>query len=141
MTDVSDDTQDQKFLGRGWSFPPTFENQGRGVRIAEGEEDIRQSLQILLSTYVGERVMRPTFGWKRDALLFEPLSTSFAAYLTREIETAVLFYEPRIELNKLNFDTTSTEGLIEIRMDYTVRTTNTRSNLVYPFYLDEATSV
>ncbi|HEY5603797.1 MAG TPA: GPW/gp25 family protein [Gammaproteobacteria bacterium] len=141
MTDVGDDTQDQKFLGRGWSFPPTFENQGRSVRMAEGEEDIRQSLQILLSTYVGERVMRPTFGWKRDALLFEPLSTSFAAYLTREIETAVLFYEPRIELNKLNFDTTSTEGLIEIRMDYTVRTTNTRSNLVYPFYLDEATSV
>lgn len=133
--------QDTQFLGTGWGFPIAFEHQGRGLRMAEGEEDIRQSLNILLSTALGERVLRPTFGWKRDALLFEPLSTSFAAYLTREIETAVLFFEPRIELNKLAFDTTTTEGLVEIRMDYTVRTTNTRSNLVYPFYLDQATNV
>lgn len=134
-------SEDKQFLGIGWSFPVSFDHNGRGVRMVEGEEDIRQSLHILLSTALGERVLRPTFGWKRDALLFEPLSTSFAALLTREIKTAVLFYEPRIELNKLSFDTTDTEGLIEIRMDYTVRTTNTRSNLVYPFYIDEATNV
>lgn len=141
MSEISDDTQNQKFLGRGWSFPPIFENQGRNVRMAEGEEDIRQSLQILLSTQIGERVMRPTFGWKRDALLFEPLSTSFATYLKREIETAILFFEPRIELNKLTFETVpDREGRIELRLDYTVRATNTRSNLVYPYYLDEATN-
>lgn len=133
--------QDSQFLGKGWSFPIAFDHQGRELRMAKGEEDIRQSLHILLSTALGERVMRPTFGWKRDALLFEPLSTSFAAYLTREIKTAVLYFEPRIELNKLTFETTANEGLVEIRMDYTVRTTNTRSNLVYPFYLNEATNV
>lgn len=130
---------DQKFLGRGWGFPVVFENQGRAVRMAEAEEDIRQSLGILLSTRLGERVLRPTFGWKRGALLFEPLSTSFAAYLSREVETAILFYEPRIELNRVNFDIPPGQpGLIEIRLDYTVRTTNTRTNLVYPYYLDEA---
>lgn len=133
--------QNNQFLGTGWGFPIAFEHQGRAVRMAEGEEDIRQSLHILLSTALGERALRPTFGWKRDALLFEPLSTSYAAYLTREIKTAVLFFEPRIELNKLSFDTTTSEGMIEIRMDYTVRTTNTRSNLVYPFYINEATNV
>ncbi|ETX04006.1 MAG: hypothetical protein ETSY2_31265 [Candidatus Entotheonella gemina] len=133
--------EDQQFLGTGWGFPITFEHQGRSLRMASAEDDIRQSLHILLSTGVGERVLRPTFGWKRDALVFEPLSTSFATYLKREIETAILFFEPRIELNTLSFDRAAEgEGRIDIRLDYTIRTTNTRSNLVYPFYLDEATN-
>lgn len=133
--------EDRQFLGKGWSFPPAFENQGRNLRVVEAEEDISQSLQILLSTSLGERVMRPTFGWKRDALVFEPLSTTFATALKRNIETAVLFFEPRIELNKLTFESLADrEGLVEIRLDYTIRATNTRTNLVYPFYLDEATN-
>ncbi|MEM8612820.1 MAG: GPW/gp25 family protein [Cyanobacteria bacterium P01_H01_bin.105] len=133
---------DEQFLGKGWAFPLIFENQGRTVAMATADDDIQQSLTILLSTELGERVMRPAFGWKRDSLLFEPLSTSFAAYLKRALETAILFYEPRIELNKINFDVApSREGLIEIRLDYTIRATNTRSNLVYPFYLDEANLV
>lgn len=132
----------EQFLGKGWGFPLVFENQGRSVRMAEAEDDIHQSLNILLSTELGERVMRPTFGWKRSALLFEPLSTSFSSYLKREIETAILFFEPRIELNKVTFlQSPDPEGLIEIRLDYTIRVTNTRSNLVYPFYLDEANIV
>ncbi|NJL49364.1 MAG: GPW/gp25 family protein [Leptolyngbyaceae cyanobacterium SM2_5_2] len=110
--------------------------------MASAEEDIRQSLTILLATEVGERVMRPAFGWKRDALIFEALSTGFAAYLKRELETAILFYESRIELNRITFDQSTTlEGRIDIRLDYTIRATNTRSNLVYPFYLDEANLV
>ncbi len=133
---------DKQFLGKGWAFPLVFENQGRSVKMVEAEEDIRQSLNILLSTELNERVMRPTFGWKRDALLFEPLSTSFASYLKRDIETAILFFETRIELNKVTFEISANrEGLIEIRLDYTVRATNTRSNFVYPFYLDEANLV
>ena len=132
---------DQQFLGQGWAFPVTFGNQGRTVRVARGAQDIQQSLEILLSTRVGERVLNPTFGWKRDALIFEPLSTSFAAYLAREIETAILFFEPRITLNRVDFDRVPDEdGLILIRLDYTIRTTNTRTNLVYPFYIDQATN-
>lgn len=128
------------FLGRGWSFPPAFSNGGRSLEMVEGEEDIDQSLHILLSTHLGERVMRPTFGWKRDALLFEPLSTSFATYLKREIETAILFFEPRIELRKVTFETeASPQGVVEIRVDYVVRATNSRANLVYPLYLEEGT--
>jgi uncharacterized protein len=132
---------DQQFLGTGWGFPVTFGNQGRAVTVAKAEEDIHQSLEILLSTSVGERVLNPTFGWKRDALMFEPLSTSFGAYLTREIETAILFFEPRVDLNSINFESEpDQEGLVLIRVDYTIRTTNTRTNLVYPFYLTQATN-
>ena len=126
-----------QFLGKGWAFPVTFGNQGRSVAMADAEDDIRQSLDILLSTGLGERVMRPGFGWKRDALVFEPLSTSFASYLAQEIENAVLFYESRIELNRVDFDPAADHtGLVLIRLDYTIRATNTRTNLVYPFYLD-----
>ena len=132
---------DNTFLGRGWSFPPTFDNQGRSVRMVEAEDDIRQSLNILMSTHVGERVMRPTFGWRRDALVFEPISTSFATFLKWEVEKAVLFFEPRVELDSVRFERLADrEGLIEMRLDYTVRATNTRNNLVFPFYLDEATN-
>ena len=132
---------DQQFLGRGWGFPVTFGNQGRMVTVVDADVDIQQSLEILLSTHVGERVLNPTFGWKRDSLMFEPLSTSFAAYLTREIETAILFFEPRIELNSVTFDPEpNQEGLVLIKIDYTIRTTNTRTNLVYPFYVTQATN-
>jgi hypothetical protein len=132
---------DDQFLGRGWGFPVTFGNQGRAVTVAAAEEDIRQSLEILLSTCVGERVLNPTFGWRRDSLMFEPLSTSFAAYVMREIETAILFFEPRINLNTVNFESEpDQEGLVLIKIDYTIKTTNTRTNLVYPFYVMQATN-
>ena len=132
---------DQQFLGTGWGFPVTFSNQGRSVTMAEAADDIQQSLQILLSTQVGERVMQPTFGWKREALVFEPLSSSFATFLGNEIQSAILFFEPRIDLNQVSFDNTGdTAGLVLLRLDYTIRSTNTRTNLVYPFYLDEATN-
>ena len=138
---MNEDFLDRDFLGRGWSFPPTFNNQGGVVKMVEAEEDIQQSLHLLLSTHLGERVMQAGFGWKRDALLFEPLSTTFASYLKNEIETAILFYESRITLNKVQFSPSAVnEGLIEIRLDYTIRTTNTRTNLVFPYYLDEATN-
>jgi phage baseplate assembly protein W len=132
---------DDQFLGKGWGFPVTFANQGRAVTVVAAEDDIQQSLEILLSTHVGERVLNPTFGWKRDSLMFEPLSTSFAAYLTREIETAILFFESRIQFNGVNFQTEpDAEGLVLIRIDYTIKITNTRTNLVYPFYLTQATN-
>ena len=138
---MANEKNDRNFLGRGWSFPPAFDGQGVSVRMVEAEEDIRQSLTILLSTHLGERVMQSGYGWKRDALMFEPLTTTFATYLKNEIENAILFSEPRITLNKVRFSPSSAqEGLIEIRLDYTIRTTNTRSNMVFPYYLEEATN-
>ena len=130
---------DEQFLGLGWAFPPAFDNQGRSLQMAASEVDIQESLGILLSTGVGERVMRPNFGWRRETLMFEPLSTTFAASLKHEIETAILYFEPRINVNKVTFEAEdSASGLIKIRLDYTVRATNSRNNLVFPFYRDEA---
>lgn len=126
------------FLGRGWSFPPTFDRNQKEVVMLEAEEDIRSSLEILLSTEIGERVLQPTFGWKRDRWLFESLTTTAATAIQKEIETALLFFEPRIDLNNVRLEPGPKEsGRVEIRVDYTVRNTNTRNNLVFPFYLTE----
>lgn len=130
------------FLGRGWSFPPEFDKKQKEVKMLEGEEDIRSSLEILLSTRVGERIMQPAYGSNLDQFLFESLTTSFAAYMRDWIRKAVDFYEPRINLEKVDVLTDRRqEGILLIVLAYMVRGTNTRNNLVYPFYLNEGTEV
>jgi uncharacterized protein len=129
---------DESFLGRGWSFPPAFDKAKREVQMLEGEEDIKSSIELILSTELGERVLRPAFGWKRDRWLFESLNATAAASIQREIEDALLFYEPRIKLNSVRvLPVGKNSGKVEISIDYTVRSTNSRGNLVYPFYLGE----
>ena len=127
------------FLGKGWNFPPTFSQNGRDVQRVSEYEDIQQSLQILLNTAQGERIMREDFGCDLDRFMFEEISQSLINSLTTMITDAVLYYETRIELNAVEIDESAVvEGLLFIAIDYTVRTTNSRFNLVYPFYLNEA---
>jgi uncharacterized protein len=129
---------DTSFLGRGWSFPPAFSKSEKEVKMLEAEDDIRSSIEIILSTELGERVMIPGFGWKRNLWVFESLSTTTATVMQKEIETALLVYEPRINLNDVRFlPGAREEGRVDILVDYTVRSTNTRYNLVFPFYLTE----
>ncbi len=129
---------EESFLGRGWSFPPVFDRFEREVVMLDGETDIRSSIELILSTEIGERVMQPAFGWKRDRWLFESLTTTSATAIQQEIETALLIYESRIDLNEVRLLPNPNEtGRVEILVDYTVRNTNTRNNLVFPFYLTE----
>lgn len=103
------------------------------------EEDIDQSLKILLSTRHGERIMQPEYGCNLDVLLFETINTSLITFVKDLIEKAVLYYEPRIDLKQLDIVTDRVaEGLLTITGEYVIRATNSRYNLVYPFYLKEA---
>jgi len=130
------------FLGTGWSFPPRFEKQTNWVELVSDEDDIRESLIILLSTRPGERVMNPLYGCNLDDLLFAPLNLTLKTYVVDLIETAILYFEPRIDLNKIEInENNDLEGELLIELDYTVRSTNTRRNLVYPFYRGEGTDV
>ncbi len=134
--------EDHSFLGTGWSFPPTFDKKIGTVLMVSEEEDIVQSLQILLGTRTGERVMRPEFGCNLDIIMFEPITKGLITYIKDLIETAVLYHEPRIELNVVNINTMQVyEGLVLIELDYTIRATNSRFNLVYPYYLEEGNIV
>ena len=133
---------DKSFLGTGWSFPPQFSNKSAEVGMLSGEEDIQSSLEILLSTRPGERVMRPDYGCNLDELLFEPLTTTFKTYMKDLIATAILYYEPRIDVNKIELDDSAEgDGRVLISIEYTNRSTNSRFNFVYPYYKAEGTEV
>ncbi|MFQ5587902.1 MAG: GPW/gp25 family protein [Nitrospiria bacterium] len=130
---------DQGFLGRGWAFPPSFTQGGRAVKMVSGREDIEESLQILFATQLGERLMREDYGADLSRVLFEEVDQGLVNTLTTLITDAVLYHEPRITLDRLDIsESESEQGLLLIALDYTIRSTNSRYNMVYPFYLNEA---
>lgn len=130
------------FLGRGWSFPPTFNQQTGSVELVSDYADIHESLNILLSTSLGERVMQPKYGCNLNDYLFEPLSSSMIGYIKDRVQTSILLYEPRIIADKIEVTADSSFDLIEgrftISIDYTVPETNSRFNYVYDYYKNEA---
>lgn len=129
------------FLGRGWSFPPNFV-QGPGlVDMLEAEADVKSSIIIILSTFVGERTMQPEFGCNLNKLIFEPLDSSFATFITDQIRTALLYFEPRVTLDDVTYDADEVNGRVDITVNFTINGTNTRSNIVYPYYFNEGTNV
>lgn len=133
-------TQDPTFLGRGWAFPPEFSEADGSVLMVSAEEDIRQSLIILLSTRLGERIMQPRYGCNLQGFVFESTDISTLTFLRDTIETAILYHEPRIVLEGIELaDRTGREGVVLLDIRYTIIATNTRFNLVYPFYIREAT--
>ena len=124
------------FLGRGWSFPPEFIKSATGeVRMTENEQDIDGSLKLLLGTAVGERFMQPKYGLNMQEILFEPLNTTMKTYIKGLIKQAILFFEPRIDLNTVTIqEDNQIEGRINVIIEYTIRATNSRYNIVFPFY-------
>jgi uncharacterized protein len=130
------------FLGRGWAFPPVFDRNLPGAKMLEDEEDIASSLVVLLGTAQGERVMMPWFGCNLDELIFESLDTRIKTLVADKIESAILYHESRIRLEKVSIEKSDVnEGILLISIDYVVKTTNSRFNLVWPFYIQEGTDI
>lgn len=130
------------FLGRGWTFPPSFTNQNGTVKLVSEEEDIRQSLKIILSTRKGERLTNPSFGCAMFDYLFEPINTYTTLKIKETIERAIVDFEPRITVDEINIDTSrELDGIVGIDLTYIIRKINTRSNIVFPFYKLEGTLV
>ncbi|MDK2125458.1 GPW/gp25 family protein [Parachitinimonas caeni] len=128
--------QDPSFLGRGWTFPPTFIRPGLSPHMVEGEALVEQSIRSILDAALGERVMQPDFGSLLADFMFSDLTTEAQEQLRQSVTDALVWQEPRIDLELVDVD--SDGEVLSIRIDYLIRNTNTRSNLVYPFYLREA---
>ena len=124
-------------IGRGWSFPPTFNNISGEVLMTEGKDDIDGSLYILLNTAFGERVMLSKYGCDLRKFLFEPSNGNMLVYIQKIVTEAILYYEPRINAGTINVS--GTDGLLEIDIEYTIKANNSRSNYVFPFYINEFT--
>jgi phage baseplate assembly protein W len=133
----TDNDYHASFLGSGWSFPPTF--TGSGVTMTTDEADIHASLIILFGTAIGERMFAPKYGLDMRELMFEPASTTLRNLLLDRVRTAILIYEPRIKVLDLVIDTpTPLQGNLHILLEYEVRATNSRFNLVFPFYFTDS---
>lgn len=130
------------FLGTGWAFPPAFERDSGSVAMVSDEKDINESLNILISTSLGERVMQPGYGCNLTDYLFEPLSSSMIGFIKDRVEHAILIYEPRIIAEKIEVTDDGSFDLIEgkftISVEYKIPGTNSRFNYVYDYYKNEA---
>jgi Bacteriophage baseplate protein W len=126
---------EQDFWGRGITFPFSVKN-GR-ISGSEGEDLIHQSILIILSTSPGERVMKPDFGCGINELVFAPFNTSTTTLVAFHVKEALLKWEPRINVQEVAADPDPDEGhRWNIKIDYIIKTSNTKRNLVYPFYLE-----
>lgn len=141
---MAESGHNKAFLGVGWSFPPAFHKHTDtlGVQTVSDEDDIRQSLIVLMSTVPGERTMQPAYGCSLKSMVFENIDESTVTQIKDVIERAVLFFETRITLESIDVKPDDAyEGRINIKLNYVIRTTNTRSNIVYPFYFIEGSQV
>lgn len=131
----------RSFLGTGWNFPPQFSKTSCQPLMVSDEEDIWQSLEILFSTSLKERRITPDYGCNLADFVFAPLNVSLLSLLEEMIREAILLHEPRIKLDDLRLDVAEHEGRLDILLEYTIRSTNTRFNRVFPYYLNEGTNV
>ena len=132
----------KSFLGTGWSFPPAFNRVTGTVEMVSDMEDIKQSLDILLSTYLGERVMQPKYGCNLNDYLFDGLSSSTIGIIKDRVSHAILYFEPRIIAEKIDVTGDDSSDLLEgrftITVEYSIPGTNSRFNYGYNYYQNEA---
>jgi phage baseplate assembly protein W len=125
----------EPFLGTGWRFPILPDDSGR-LAYAQGEESIAQCLVVLVQTALGGRVMRPEFGTAAPQLVFAPGSDQNLHFLEESIRDAVRDFEPRVELDDVRAEADpANESVVTVSVTYMIRRSNTKQNLVFPFYL------
>lgn len=136
-TDLPGDDR-KAFLGRGWAMPVALDPRTGRIASVAYEEDIRQSILIILETAPGERVMRPNFGCGIHELVFESLDSTTLQRIRSTVEEALRRCEARIDVLGVNVDdAASADGKLIVEIEYRVRKTNQLGNLVFPFYFRE----
>lgn len=127
----------KEIIGKGWAFPPQFIAESSETVMAEGVEDINQSLYILFTTEIGERVMQPNYGSALKTMLFESINEHFKSYMRLVLLRSITLYEARIKPVKMDFTEDKLEqGRYLMSLEYIVLATNQKNNFVFPFYLN-----
>lgn len=129
---------DKDIIGIGWRFPPQFLIEGNQTLMTHGVEDINQSLYILFTTHVGERIMHPNYGSALRIVHFESINEHFKNYMRILLSKSISLYETRIQPLKLEFsEDESNEGRYFMNLEYLIKLTNSKGNFVFPFYLNQ----
>jgi phage baseplate assembly protein W len=122
------------FVGTGWCFPPDVD-AGGGIAMVSGDTELVQAMQLILLTYPGERPMRPEFGSRLRDYVFADATGMNAALLAREVRMSLAMWEPRVDIEAVDVvPDVQDVGMFHIDIAYTVKGTNDRRNLVFPFY-------
>lgn len=125
------------FLGKGLAFPLGVDAHGR-IATASGEAKVQQAIWFLLSTALGERVMRPALGCAAHDSLFEPANTTTIARIVDQVRRALVTFEARIDVLDVRAEASDAEpSVLLVRIDYRFRSNNAMKNLVYPFFIEE----
>ena len=133
---------EKSFLGTGWSFPPTFHVELKGVQMVSDEVDIKQSIEIFLGTRLGERDMRPEYGNPLFQHVFEMSTEKNIDWILNDISLAIRINEPRLYIHSISANKERIlDGILQINLDYEIESTNVRNNIVYPFYFAEGTKI
>jgi len=128
-----------EFLGVGWKFPLQVTPGGK-IAQARYEQRIEEAIYLILSTAKGERLMLPDFGCGIHDLVFAPNNAGTEAMVVQTVRTALVAYEPRIDVPHINVETPPEQlNLLLIRISYQIRANNALGNLVYPYYISEST--
>jgi len=128
---------ENEIIGTGWAFPPRFDADSNTTAMASGVEDINQSLYILFTTELGERVMQPNYGSALKSMLFENINEHFKSYMRMVLVRSIALYEARIRPLNIDFIADETlEGRYLMILDYIVVSTRQRNNFIFPFYLN-----
>ncbi len=125
----------RELIGRGWVFPPSMDARG-AVALTNEDNELIQSIYIILSTAPGERVMRPEFGCRIIEYIFAPANLATAGAVEQVVRSALERWEPRIILTEVNVSPSpDMYGLLMIDLKFIVKATREEASLVYPFYL------
>ena len=125
----------EEFIGRGWAFPLRTDATG-GIALVSREREIEEAIRLILGTSPGERPMRPEFGCRIHDFVFASADGATANLIGAEVRRSLARWEPRINVEDVlvTFDAHDSSVMyIDIR--YSVRDTNDRRNLVFPFYV------
>jgi Bacteriophage baseplate protein W len=124
-----------EFIGRGWAFPIRVDATG-GIALVSREREIEEAIRLILGTSPGERPMRPEFGCRIHEYVFSPADSATATALGNEVRSALRRWEPRIDVEEVDVSIAPADSsLLYIDIRYSIRTTNDRRNLVFPFYV------
>lgn len=129
--------ESDKIIGRGWAFPPQFKVDTNETFMAEGVDDINQSLYILFTTEIGERVMQPNYGSAMKSMIFESINEHLKSYMRLVLTRSIALYEARIKPISIDFFEDETlDGRYVMHLDYFVLATKQKNSFVFPFYLN-----
>lgn len=125
----------KEYLGCGIKFPIEVNRATGRFCMSRGEESVREAVYTILMTQKGERFVRPEFGSRILSYTFMDVSDTRIHMMAKELKDTIEEQEPRVSQVEVEAEPRLEKGCLILHVSYRIRATNTRDNLVFPFYL------